>query len=119
MPTIPPEVPDLTAIFKAAWAEVQQHMEPDELPRDEVWFWWPTIVNSEPNWEALSDNLGTFGMNPYIAMLTVYYYGFAHALDGMMSEKLYPEHQAGARRLPQWLEETVLEDVAKRYADRH
>ena len=115
-----PRANDITENFKETWSQVREQMDPADLTRDEVWFWWPTLMEHEPNWEALADNIAVLWQQPYLALLTIYAYGFAAALDGVMMERIFPkniEHEG--RRVPELLDKSILEDVAKRYGENH
>ena len=111
------------AIYSAVtkvWEDARNNINPEDLDRDEVWYWWPTIKETNPNLEAIADNMLCYNVNPYLCMVTVFMYGYAAALEGMANEEVFPIHQGEVtRRLPKWLEEMVLEDLAKRYKDAH
>lgn len=111
----------LIEVLTKVWKEVKDNLPEEELDKDEVWMWWPTLIHTEPNYEAIADNLLSFSLNPYVCMLTVFYYGYARAMDDMMQEKVFPTSQftQGNNRLPEWLDQAILDDLEKRFGGLH
>ena len=105
--------------FEAAWRLVQEQMSDDLMNPDDVAFrWWPTIKGQDPNWDVLVENFMGYPLSPYLAMLAVYWYGYAQGLEEVDQERVIPQPR-GRERLPRWMEELALEDLAKRFADKH
>lgn len=94
-------------------------MPEGELEKDEVWMWWPTLSDTTPNFEAIVENMLSYSVNPYICMLTVYYYGYAKALDDTMYERVWPHSQLKEERLPDWLDPLILEDLKRKFGELH
>lgn len=108
------------AKLKALWEDIKVNMPQESLEKDEVWYWWPTLVGTEPNYEALVDNLMAMRDNPHVACLTMYYYGMAGGIQGMMDETILPVHTGqAAERVPTWLDKMIQEDVFLRYGEKH
>lgn len=118
-------VPDpkdfLTEVFKGTWVRMREVIDVVPLPRNSFWKWWPTLSQNEPDYKVLVDNFLEFPINPYMCVLAIYLSGYANALEDMMEEKVKPVSQdfdwnTGA---PDWLQQLVWEDLAKRFGDKH
>ena len=110
--------------FEAVWAEIKEQLGTgaDALAsdRDLLWKWWPTLSTITPDYEMLSQALLNFGFNPYISLLTIFCVGYSRALDDIMEERVWPKAQEDHEtRLPEWLSELVLEDLAKKFGANH
>ncbi len=112
---------DMSAHIKKIWDDIRINLPQDALDKDEVWFWWPTITSTFPNWEALIDNMLAYNLNPVVTMLTVFYYGFAAGLEYVLEEggPLVNMDNIGQNRLPAWLQDEMMERLAEVYKDRH
>ena len=111
----------ITQELTKIWDEVRYKLPPEALDKDEVWYWWPTLIATLPNWEALTDNMLAYHINPYICALTMFYYGYAAGINHTQEEvgPLVNQDNIGQDRVPAWLREQVLSDLAERYKDKH
>lgn len=109
---------DLDATFTKTWATVKDKLDIEMLDHDEFWRWWPTIIQHQPNLEVLVQNLRELPGSPYLSFLTVYYYGFAAALEAMDHETVRVLAQDD-EPVPPWLEAEWLAKLADEYRDKH
>ena len=106
--------------FMKAWEAAKANVDPEKLVAGTaIRRWWPTIISTTPDWDLLASNLAEFPFNPYMCILTTFYFGYAQAIEDITEEKVYPAQEGGLPRVPEWLEELVMEDLVRRYADRH
>ena len=108
------------ASFENVWAAMKSE-SPDSDPNiNPVAKWWPTITEqAQPDYDMLTNYMLNFTISPYECMLSVFWHGYIQALDDVMLERIHPETAGQEDRVPQWLDALVLEDLAKRFSDKH
>lgn len=115
-----PDSSHLQNMFRQAWNAVKDSLLLDSMPdADLAKRWWPTLVKLEPDYAMLEDNMKAMYLSPWMALLSIWAYGYAQALEDIDQERVYPEPQGGRKRLPDWLDEIIAEDVWQRYKDKH
>lgn len=106
--------------FERLWEHTKDNINVEQLIQGSpIRKWWPTVKTTTPFYDALVANLADFPFNPYMSILTTYYLGYAQALEDMLEERVWPDKEEGVSRLPEWLEQISMEDVLKRYGDKH
>lgn len=102
--------------FHMAWQHIVKYANPDDFDSTLLQTYWKTLKGVDLNFEMLIANMLNMSNNPFVAMLTVYLYGVAQGLDGVLEESiLLREHS----HTPEWLDKIILENLKKTYEHRH
>ncbi len=109
------------AILRRIWENIRSLLTAEDLPEgDLIRHWWPTISIVQPQYEALVNNFHQLQSNTYMAMLSLYMYGYAQALDDISNERIriinVEDH---TDRIPDWLWDEELERLVKTFGDKH